>query len=494
MGKMQIVNRQIANGMKIKRAFEGPAPAPELESFIGAMHDDVFITDGAGIVMEVSPGFEKTYGLAKGAAIGRSVYELEEQGYFSPSITSIVLKTGEKATISQKLKNGRDMVVTAAPIRGESGEIIRVISFSRDISEFILLKQQYSEMESRVERYRAELSELRRKAQETDSIVANDGKTLALMKILRRVAPFDANVMLSGESGVGKGLFAKYIHNESRRTCGPFIEINCGALPGSLLESELFGYEKGSFTGASQRGKVGRIELAQNGTLFLDEIGELPMELQVKLLKVIQDKKITRVGGIKEIDVDFRLVTATNKPLSELAGGHTFREDLYYRLNVISIVVPPLRERRGDIIPLTAFFVKQFNRKYQMDKCMSSEAYSILAAREWPGNVRELENFIERLMITSEGERIVPADFADALGFDSAAGAEAEVPPAGAQTAAPPERRPEQELPLSEAIARLEECRVRDAYAATGSSSGVARLLGISQPTAFRKIQKYIKQ
>ncbi|MDR1246511.1 MAG: sigma 54-interacting transcriptional regulator [Clostridiales Family XIII bacterium] len=445
-----------------------------VETLIEAVHDDVFITDGEGNVLEVSRTFEKTYGLAKGEAGGRNVRELEEAGYFKPSVTLIVLKTGERTTISQKLKNGRDMVVTAAPIRDESGKIIRVISFSRDITEFLLLREQYSEMESRVERYREELCELRKEAREAEDIVANDEKTISLMKTLRRVAPFDANVMLSGESGVGKGLFARYIHSKSRRASGPFIEINCGAIPANLLESELFGYEKGSFTGALQQGKIGRVELARNGTLFLDEIGELPTDLQVKLLKVIQDKKITRLGGIKEIDVDFRLITATNRALTALIEGRAFREDLYYRLNVISVVVPALRERREDIVPLAAFFAGQFNRRYRMNKHLSGEVYAMLTARRWPGNVRELANFVERLMITSEGDRIVPADVQDEAEFNDG-------------------RRTE-ELSLPEAIERLEESYVRRAYAVAGSSAGAAKLLGISQPTAFRKIQKYIQK
>lgn len=351
-----------------------------VEALIEAIHDDVFLTDGEGNVLEISVTFEKTYGLAKGDIEGRNVRELEKEGYFKPSITLIVLKTSEKATISQKLKDGRDMVVTAAPIRDENGKIIRVISFSRDITEFLLLRKQYSEMESQIDRYREKLSELRKEAQETDDIIANDDKTVSLMRTLKRIAPFDANVMLSGESGVGKGLFAEYIHRKSGRANGPFIEINCGAIPANLLESELFGYKKGSFTGASQ-GKIGRVELARNGTLFLDEIGELSTDLQVKLLKVIQDKKITRVGGIKEIDVDFRLITATNRVLTSLMEGRAFREDLYYRSNVVSVVIPSLRERREDIVPLAAFFVRQFNRRYRMNKHLSGEVYAMLTAR-----------------------------------------------------------------------------------------------------------------
>ncbi|MDR2089170.1 MAG: sigma 54-interacting transcriptional regulator [Clostridiales Family XIII bacterium] len=466
-------------GKKIKKISE--KPAVDFDVLLDAMHDDVFITDGAGTVIEVSPTFEKTYGLAKEAAIGRSVRELEEEGYFKPSVTSIVLHTGEKTTISQKLKNGRDMVVTAAPIRDGDGRIIRVVSFSRDVTEFLLLKEQYSEMESRMARYREELDELRRNATETDGILAYDERTVSLLKTLRRVAPFDANVLLSGESGVGKSLFAKYIHSKSGRAKGPFIEINCGAIPGRLLESELFGYEKGSFTGADRVGKLGRVELAQNGTLFLDEIGELPPDLQVKLLKVIQDKCILRVGGIREIKVDFRLIAATNKNLALRMDAGDFREDLYYRLHVIALTVPPLRERRDDIVPLAAHFVKQFNRRYGMKKQLSKDVYRALAAYSWPGNVRELENLIERLMITAENDRIAAAELPDAL----RASEEARSPAA--------RREDEGGLSLAEALERLEARCVRDAYAAAGNTVGAAKLLGISQPTAFRKIRKYVK-
>jgi PAS domain S-box-containing protein len=423
--------------------------------------------------LEVSAAFERTYGLARAGAVGANVAELEKQGYFNPSATAMALENGEKVTVTQRLKNGGSMVVTAAPIRDEHGEIIRVISFSRDVTEFFHLREQYSEMADRAERYREELNELRRNAFGDDGIVAKDGKSLALLRTIRRVAPFDANVLLSGDSGVGKSMFAKYIHSNSLRAEGPFIEINCGAIPGNLLESELFGYEKGSFTGANREGKLGRIELARNGTLFLDEISELPFELQVKLLKVIQDKRISRVGGAREIDVDFRLITATNRDLTALMETNAFRGDLYYRLNVISIEIPPLRERRGDIIPLAALFAHRTNTRYNMRKRISKEVYDMLAAYDWPGNIRELGNLIERLMITAESDRITPEDLP------------AEFAPARGARSAPAN------IPLPQAVEQLEASCVRDAYAATGSTVGVAKLLGISQPTAARKIRKY---
>jgi PAS domain S-box-containing protein len=463
-------------GKKIRgRAGVAADSVPGFDAILDALHDDVFIADGAGVVLEVSPAFEKTYGLARDKAIGANVCELEKQGYFNPSVTSMVLETGEKVTVLQKLINGREMVVTAAPVRDENGEIIRVISFSRDLTEFFHLREQYSEMANRAERYREELNELRRNAFGDDGIVAKDEKSLALLRTIRRVAPFDANVLLSGDSGVGKSMFAKYIHNSSLRAEGPFIEINCGAIPGNLLESELFGYEKGSFTGANREGKLGRIELARNGTLFLDEIGELPFELQVKLLQVIQDKRISRVGGAREIDVDFRLITATNRDLTKLMETHAFRRDLYYRLNVISIAIPPLRERRGDIIPLAALFARRTNTRYNLRKKISKEVYDMLAAHDWPGNIRELGNLIERLMITAEGDRITPADLPAEIAGGSVARAASE------------------NLSLPQAVEQLEQSYVRDAYAATGSTVGVARLLGISQPTAVRKIRKYVK-
>lgn len=223
----------------------------------------------------------------------------------------------------------------------------------------------------------------------------------------------NSTVLIQGESGVGKGLLTEIIHKNSLRADKPFIKIDCGSIPENLLESELFGYKKGSFTGANKEGKIGLIELANKGTLFLDEIGDLPLGLQVKLLRAIQDRKIMPIGGNEPVDVDIRIIAATNRDLEKMVKQERFREDLYYRLNVIPIAIPPLRERREDIPGLILVLMDDYNKKFGFGKKMTPEVTRLLIRYDWPGNIRELENMIERLIITSSGECIEVEDLID---------------------------------------------------------------------------------
>jgi len=231
-----------------------------------------------------------------------------------------------------------------------------------------------------------------------------------LVQLAVKIAKVDSTVLIQGESGVGKEVISKLIHKSSPRERGPFIKIDCGAIPENLLESELFGYEKGAFTGALHEGKVGMIELAHNGTLFLDEISELPLHLQVKLLRVLQDREIIRIGGKEPIKIDTRIIAASNRNLSSLVEENLFRKDLFYRLNVIPIDIPPLRERQDDIEPLVRFFMVEICKKYKLEKRISPAVLRTLIDYSWPGNVRELKNVVERMVVTSTGMLIGPED------------------------------------------------------------------------------------
>lgn len=449
----------------------------EFDEILDAIHDDILIIDGQGIITHASSTFENVYDIKKEYAIGKSVIELEKEGYFKPSVTAIVLEKNEKVTMAQKNITGRDIVVTASPVHDSDGNIKQVISYSRDVTDYLNLEKQYSELELEVARYKTELDKLRSETTNLQSIISVDKKTMDIMSIINRISYYDANILITGESGVGKSLYARLIHLKSPRADGPYIDINCGAIPENLLESELFGYEKGSFTGANKEGKVGLIESASGGTLFLDEIGELPLNLQVKILKLIQKKVITRVGGIEEIPVDFRLITATNKDLEALMQSGKFREDLFYRLNVISIEVPPLRERKADILPMIDYFVGQINDKYSMEKSFSGEALNMLVDYNWPGNIRELENILERLLLTSN-ENIITGIEVEQIQLHNGNPSEAVT----------------SEIGLNEAIEELERKIVCDAYAKSGTTVGVAKELNISQATAVRKIQKYVNR
>ena len=461
----------------IKDSFVADMLAKNMDNIFESIYDEILITDNRGVVLKVSSDFESEYGLEPGSAIGRTVKDLEEEGYFKPSIAAIVLENQEKVTMHQRNNKGREIIVTGIPVKDENGNIKLVVTFSRDVTDFINLKNEYKSLEDKMALYKEELEKLRNENIEVDGIIAESIQMKRVLQEVNQIAAYDASVLLTGKSGVGKSMLAKIIHSKSERKNFPFIEINCGAIPENLLESEFFGYEKGSFTGANEKGKVGLIEVAQNGTLFLDEISEMPLNLQVKLLKTIQDKTITRVGGTKEIQVDFRLITASNKNLESLVKKNLFREDLFYRLNVIPIDIPPLKERKDDIIPLILYFTDKFNYKYKMEKSFSVEVMHVLEHQEWPGNIRELENLVERVILTSD-QKIIDVDALD-------------VAMKGALEVKHFENH--EHLTLEEAVEALEREMITDSYAKCKTTVGVAKMLGISQPTAFRKIKKYVK-
>lgn len=376
--------------------------------------NDVTLTDGNGIVIRVSDSYERHYGVTKEEVVGKSIFELEQEGVFRPSVTAVVLEKKCKATILQKNRMGETILTTGVPIFGDAGEIRYVISFnSIDIAGMTSLHEKYIKLTELMKEYNAEINQFQMKELSEKVLVAKSKHMESVLELISHVADTSANVLITGETGVGKSMVAKIIHQKSGRADGPFISINCGSIPQNLIESELFGYEKGAFTGADKKGKIGKIELAGGGTLFLDEIGELPLNMQTKLLEVIQEKTITRIGGLKKIGVDFRLIAATNRDIKKGIKENRFREDLYYRLNVVPILIRPLRERPEDIEPLAAAFLEQFNRKYDRKVALAPEVFDILSRQEWPGNIRQIENFMERLVIMAKNDRIGPEDLPD---------------------------------------------------------------------------------
>ena len=437
--------------------------------------NDVTLTDGKGIVLRVSDSYENHYDVAKEDVIGRSVYELEEQEIFKPSVTVEVLKEKKKVTLMQRTKKGEKVLTTGVPILDEDGEVEYVISFnSIDIANVTTLHDNYSKLTQLMKEYSAEIQHLKMKELEENSLIAKSKEMSDIKDLILQIAEVDANVLITGETGVGKSMVAKMLHQTSSRADGPFIEINCGTIPQTLLESELFGYEKGAFTGASQKGKLGKIELANGGTLFLDEIGELPLDMQIKILQVIQQKVISRIGSLEKTAVDFRLVAATNKDLEKAIRQGEFREDLYYRLSVIDIYIPPLRERRDDIVPLILNFMEKFNARYRKVLSVSSDALSLLESYDWPGNIRQVENFIERIVITFKGKMVDGKDLPKAF--------------------QPGQRKPVDldGSSLSRMLDEYEKEIFTDALEKYRTSVAVGKALGISQTTAARKLRKYI--
>jgi PAS domain S-box-containing protein len=445
----------------------------ELAEIFHNSYDGIFVTDGQGVALWLNEGCERNYGVRAQDVIGRNVCELEDAGVISPVIAPRVIATKKRITAMQTTRSGKKVVVTGIPLFDDYGNVRRVILNSRDTTELVRLQEQLAQAHEKLEKFESEIEHLRQEtADMIDGIVVQSPRMRAVVELAVRVAKVDTTVLVHGESGVGKEIIGRLIHRSSARCTGPLIKVNCGAIPRELIESELFGYEGGAFTSARRQGKIGMFELAHNGTLFLDEIGELPLDMQAKLLQVLQDRTITRVGGTKPIPVDFRVVAATNRLLGDMVNQKLFRKDLYFRLNVVSVLVPPLRERVEDIVPLIRHFLDEFNRQYGISRQLSESALAELLRYRWPGNVRELRNVIERLVVTTVGDVIEQVDLIDP--FDAASGDD------------PAEAEPGD---LKLRVARYEERLLREALKKHGSTRAVAKALDISQSSVVRKLK-----
>jgi PAS domain S-box-containing protein len=451
----------------------------ELETIINTCFDEIFVTDGHGTVLRVNPAGEAFYGMKANEIVGKNTEELARKGLFSPSLFPIVKERKERVSMIQRTRAGHIIHCIGNPSLDHEGNIEFIIFTSRDFTEIKQLRDKIQRTEHLLESYQEELEELRRNRGE-EEFISYSPNMRKIIKMVDKIAKVDSSVLVTGKSGVGKGVIVSLIHKKSNRNKHPFIQVNCGAIPESLIESELFGYEPGAFTGAKREGKKGLFEEAHGGTLFLDEIGEMPFNLQVKLLKVLQENVIQRIGSAKSIPFDARIIAATNKDLEGMVEEGTFREDLYYRLNVIPIHIPPLNTRQEDISYLMDYFLNKFNKKYSSSTYLSLQAENQLINYSWPGNVRELENLMERLVVTADKNEIHLTDLPQKItNFGNAC----------------PEYRVQIKdiYPLKQAQEELEEQLIIKAYKKYQSSYKVGEALGINQSTAFRKIQKYIK-
>ena len=448
-----------------------------LKKILDNSHDEIYVTDAEGTVIYVNNACEKHYGVKQSDIIGKSSKEIGERKYWSPRVSPLVFKKNQSITLEQKTCLGKTLLTTATPIFDENGNIEFIIENSRDITETDGIKHELEMSKQLLKRYKLEVEELRKKEIETPGFVCYSKKMRNILELAQRIARINSTVLLLGESGTGKGVLAKFIHKNSSQSDGPFIAINCAAIPSELMEAELFGYSGGSFTGASEKGKIGLIELANGGTLFLDEIGEIPLRLQAKLLQALQEKQYFQVGGREEKQVNCRIIAATNSNLQKMVNKGEFREDLFYRINIFEIDIPPLRERTDDIVPLVKFFLNKFNDKYNMSHIITQETLDVLIQYSWPGNVRELENTIERLVVMVQEEVIDVCHLPKTFQFHS----KSESLITFTTT----------HMPLDDAVSEVEKRLVENAYKDLGSSYAVARVLGISQSKASRLIRKY---
>lgn len=446
----------------------------DAQQIIDAINDGVYLTDAEGIVTAANTSWCRHLNMTRERIVGRHITDVLRDHYFSAqclqeggptwamrereyeqSVTVRALR--EKNAASDFFEQG-SVFSTATPIFGEDGAMEGILTLVRDLTRIL----DYDEvMEgTSVER-------------QTSGMIGQSPEMERIRTLISEVAPTNATILITGETGVGKEVVAGEIQRQSSRADQPYIKVNCSAIPENLVEAELFGYESGAFTGAVKGGKAGLLESANHGTVLLDEIGELPMSLQPKLLRAIQERVITRVGGVEPIPIDIRILTATNQNLSEMVAHKQFREDLYYRLNVIPIHLPPLRARGADIALLAESFLDTFNSAYHREKSFSRGALHVLEEHNWPGNIRELRNLVERLVVLGDEREISPQKIRRFLNSTG------ETDPG-----------PEVQLTLKEATDRVQANLIEGALLRYGSTYKAAAALGTSQSTLMRRARQ----
>lgn len=441
-----------------------------VQTLFDSLYDGILMIDSNAIVRYINPAYTRITNVKVEDIIGFPLKEVRPGARLAS-----VLKSERPIVGAMRRENGVDYTVNMSPIR-DNNKVIGAISVVSCMEDVEKLSRSVDKYKSRISALERKMETFQRARYSLNDIVAVDEKSLKLKDQVRKIAEREMTVLLFGESGTGKELYAQAIHNASPRQKGPFVAVNCAAFQGNLLESELFGYEEGAFTGARKQGKMGLFEAADAGTIFLDEVSELSWELQGKLLRTLQEKTIRRVGGLKEIPVDIRIIAATNKNLEERVVAGTFREDLYYRIAIFPITIPSLRERRGDILPLTKFFLERYENDFRREISVSQESSEALLVYDWPGNVRELRNAIEFAVNTMEDSTVewknLPQKIRDQIRW--------------------PERAGEKET-LADMVRRFEKDEIRRTLEIYGDDvegkKAAARALGLSLASLYNKIK-----
>jgi PAS domain S-box-containing protein len=443
--------------------------------FVGLINNsyDAFtILDGEGTHLLVSPAIERLTGVKMEEILGQKVSKFRSDMDSTMGASERVIQTGQRQTAVVKTRIGRQLLVTAVPVFDDGGKISRIYCNLRDTTELNRVKEKFEQSQTLMTKYLLELQEVKKLCTMQSQFLAHSKQMKRVLELAFRIARVDARVLILGESGVGKELIARIIHESSPRAqTGTFVKLNCGAIPAELLESELFGYDAGAFTGADRNGKPGYFEVADKGTLLLDEVGDLPLKLQVKLLSVLQDQEITRLGGYRPKKIDVRIIAATNQDLEALVASGAFRKDLFYRLSVVPLHILPLRDRAEDIPFLLIHYLNLNNRKYGLQVRLSKDATDELCAYKWPGNVRELSNLIEYLVVSTDNETIGPRDLPEKYTSGRQCGN------GGVFRA----------RPLREEVERYEQAIIKETLSHSGSLEEAAQHLGISLATLVRR-------
>ena len=451
----------------------------ELKTCVESAYDGFMIVDARGNVIRVNATTEKMLQRSRRELLGRNIRDLSDEGILQcPNF----LEVFDKEIVAQKQEattvcevNGQELMMTSAPVLNEHGMVTAVVTNIRNLQELNDLQKKLSYQIQISEKYGQRLALYKQKQHQKEKLVVHSPAMKKVLNLIYSISDVDSTVLITGETGVGKEVFANEVYSSSQRKSHPIIRVNCGAIPPTLVESELFGYEDGAFTGARKRGKPGFFELAHMGTLFLDEIGELPLDVQVKLLRALQSGEIMRIGATKPTHVDVRVIAATNRNLWEMVERGEFRQDLFYRLNVITIEIPPLRKRKEDILPLCVSFLERFNKRYKKHKEISTELGAVLEKLPWKGNVRELENAIENLVILSTNDVLTPEDLPERYRIQTDSTSQVEIRGI---------------LPLKEMVRQAELQLIHNAQEEFGSTQEVAKALGVDVSTINRKLSR----
>lgn len=440
------------------------------------------IVNRDGTIIWVNKACCKIFNKSREELVGRNIFTLKKEGAFTPSVIELALQARHPVTTVQEITGGNKVTVTGEVIYDEQDNPVYFVAHGHDISNWMenIAHIQWDELHSVLQRYMLEIKKMNTRhilSREEQPFVGQSKVHDTLAEIMEKVAGVDSTVLITGETGVGKSMVAKRVHELSGRSSQPFVHLNCAAIPDSLLESELFGYNKGAFTGANPTGKPGLVKLAEKGTLFLDEISELPLHLQPKLLQLLQDKTYLPIGGSQLVKADVRIITATNLKIEDMVKEGRFRADLYYRLHILPIPIPPLRERQEDIFPLLRFYLQKYNQMHNLTRTFSKQTIDILQRYHWPGNIRELENTVEQLVIMAKGEEISVNDLPERF------------------LSATVEKDAFESLKkgntLPEFIDSVEKRIIEQAFKEHKSTRKTAKALGITQTALIRRLGKY---
>lgn len=441
------------------------------------MGDGIYITDSEGVTLWVNTPYEQLTGLKRQDIIGRNVKDLLAEGVFDIILNPTVVETRHASISVQHVYCNTKVVLRGVPVLDAAGNVALVVTFIRDISMIAEFREQISQQKELIESYSKHLESIMGDHTRFSEPIFESSAMKETVALAKRVASTDATMLILGETGVGKDVLASLTHEYSPRAKKIFMKVDCSSIAENLIESELFGYVSGAFSGASHKGKVGYFELANGGTVFLDEVGELPLAMQTKLLRVLQDKEVMRVGDTKARKVDVRIIAATNRDLAHEVASGRFRSDLFYRLNVAVINVPPLRERQEDILPLAQRFLDRFCAKYHRQITFIQSTCNIFQNYQWPGNVREMQNLIQSLVVISNSAHIRPSHLPNHM-QGSRLARTVYTPPS-----------PEDSRPLKDIMAEIEREILENAVRTHGSLSHVAKLYKISRTTLFRKLR-----